>query len=88
MAFMGKSVPTYVAILGITYGLTSTGMEIRMSRGNVTKGLDYKLVIPLTCIALTGSRCEMGKWPMFVQLHRPYYVAGIHTWRRFVGYNY
>jgi len=32
MAFMGKSVPTYVAILGITYGLTSTGMAVRMSR--------------------------------------------------------
>ena len=84
---MGKSVPTYVAILGITYDLTSTGMEVRMSRGNVTKGLDDKLMIALTCIALTGSRCEMGKWPMFVQLHRPYYVAGIHTWRWSVGYN-
>ena len=84
---MGKSVPTSVATLGITYDFTSRGMAVWMSRGNVTRGLDYKLVFALTCVALTGSRCEMGKWPMFVQLHRPYYVAGIHTWRWFVGYN-
>jgi len=27
-------------------------------------------VFALTCVVLTGGWCEMGKWPMFVQLHR------------------
>jgi hypothetical protein len=86
MAFMRQSVTTYVAILEITYDLTWRGMAVQMSRGNVTRSVDNKLGIALNCIALTGSRYETDKWPVFEQLHRPHCVAGIHTWR-LVGCN-
>jgi len=82
---MPKSVPTYVAILGITYDFTSRRDGSMNESCNVTRVLDYELVFSLTCVASTG------KWQVAnvctVAPHRPYYVAGIRTWRRFVGYN-